>query len=166
MVVTTYMRGHKVYYSEKDAQWKYCDDDSSVDNERACSKCGHLPYAGGEDYCLGSLDYRDIAGACCGHGVPGEGYIMLKDGRTFRLREVSHVEHDDDEDVIDKTIKELSATIAESRDLYDKIYGQLIDVLPELPVAYGHQLIRFMINIAMIKECLSEAIDALDEFEK
>ena len=57
-------------------------DDS---DEKPCVRCGKYPSSTGADYCLKGLeDCNFITAACCGHGVPGEGYIMLADGRIFR----------------------------------------------------------------------------------
>ena len=103
MVAKVYTRGHETYYDEKTGEWKYCDDNSSANIERPCAKCKHMPYKGGEDYCLGPLGSRDIVAACCGHGIDGQGYIMLKDGRIFRLEERS--DKNDDERLQDNKKK-------------------------------------------------------------
>ena len=85
MTVTSYVRGHKVFYNG-DA-WLYIDDESEVDNfnERSCIKCGNKASSTGADHCLKGLeDCSFIVAACCGHGVVDEGYIMLADGRIFK----------------------------------------------------------------------------------
>ena len=86
MVVTGFVRGHKVFYDEKAKVWLYQEDksDVSIINEKPCKKCGRLPTNNGADYCLRELEQTDfIVSACCGHGVE-QGYIQLADGRLFR----------------------------------------------------------------------------------
>lgn len=79
-------RGHEVYFDYTKEEWLYSDDNSSVNNERHCKKCNHLPFSNGVDYCLGMLsDCKGIISACCGHGNDEDAYILLKDGRRFVL---------------------------------------------------------------------------------
>jgi len=78
-----YNRGHEIYFNYVKEEWRYSDDDSSADNDRACKRCKHYPTDEGHDHCLGNLG-DNVKAACCGHGVE-RGYIMLKDGRMFYL---------------------------------------------------------------------------------
>ena len=85
-----WMRGHLVVY--RDGKWVFEDDGSPAPfdggEERPCAKCGeswgrsmfpdgsHVP-----DPCLGLLP--GVKWACCGHGIPGEAYVSLDDGRCL-----------------------------------------------------------------------------------
>lgn len=69
-------RGHEIYWSGED--WRYRDDNSIVDDSRPCKRCGKYPTEEGYDSCLGTL--KGVKYACCGHGIPGEAYVVLEDG--------------------------------------------------------------------------------------
>ena len=73
MVAVQYQRGHAIYYNKIKEEWLYLDDDSSASIERPCVRCGHMPLASGNDYCLGHLE--GVKAACCGHGVE-DGYRL------------------------------------------------------------------------------------------
>jgi hypothetical protein len=68
----SYLRGHKLWFNR--GEWKYCDNNQPIDNERPCKKCGQKPTKEGHDACLGKL--KNVEHACCGHGV-SEKYIIL-----------------------------------------------------------------------------------------
>lgn len=86
MTVTSYIRGHKVYYDENDKEWKYCDEKLKNSDKIAevCPRCCQPHLSFDCDFCLRPLQYcKFIVSACCGHGVE-QGYIQLADGRIFR----------------------------------------------------------------------------------
>lgn len=79
-------RGHEMYYNETKQEWLYSDNNSSINIDRPCIKCNHLPTNLGHDYCLKELsNCKFITNACCGHGINDDAYILLKDGRRFVL---------------------------------------------------------------------------------
>lgn len=78
MGCVAYSRGHKIYFDQKDEEWKYADDHTPADDSRPCKKCGEYPTEEGHDSCLGHLE--DVKYACCGHGVVGHAYVLLDDG--------------------------------------------------------------------------------------
>ena len=87
MSVISYVRGHKVVYDEEEKVWFYEEDGVNVSDvpEKPCINCGEKATLTGADYCLKDLENCDfIIAACCGHGIPGKGYIMLVDGRLFK----------------------------------------------------------------------------------
>lgn len=84
MVVTSYIRGHKVYYDEKQKKWVFVEKELNNASVEVCPRCcqSHLP--NDCDYCLRPLQKCDyIVSACCGHNVK-QGYIQLADGRLFK----------------------------------------------------------------------------------
>lgn len=82
MTVTSYFRGHEVYYDFDKQNWFYTDDNTiATENVRPCKRCGQLPTDRGHDYCLGDLG-ENVTSACCGHGVR-KGFILFEDGREF-----------------------------------------------------------------------------------
>lgn len=77
------IRGNEVYYDTNEKKWKWSD--GSDDLAKPCVKCKEYP-VDDVDYCLQGLkDCEMIHSACCGHGNDVEGYILLKDGRLFKL---------------------------------------------------------------------------------
>lgn len=64
-MVYSYSRGHKIYY--KDGQWFYLSDDTLIEQEKPCIRCGKMPTKEGHDACLGHID--GVKAACCGHGI-------------------------------------------------------------------------------------------------
>lgn len=84
-MVTSYHRGHLIYYNDLTSTWNYSDDNSictkydkkgnSIITERPCKKCGKEPTKEGYDNCLGYLD--GVVSACCGHGVE-KPYILRR----------------------------------------------------------------------------------------
>jgi len=72
-MITSYSRGHKIYYNTDTKKWHYLDDDSECKGERPCKKCGRYPTKEGYDACLGHID--GAISACCGHGVE-EPYVI------------------------------------------------------------------------------------------
>lgn len=75
-MVKSYLRGHEIYYNNKDKQWYYLDDNSIADDSRPCKKCGKYPTKEGYDACIGYLE--GVKSACCGHGVQ-EDFIIKED---------------------------------------------------------------------------------------
>lgn len=66
------VKGHTVYSDDfGDAVY---EDGSVFDDTRPCAKCGIAAGPDDVDPCLGWLDGVDSA--CCGHGVPGEEYVL------------------------------------------------------------------------------------------
>jgi hypothetical protein len=49
---------------------------------RPCPRCKKLPTKEGHDACLGHIP--GLKAACCGHGFPGEAYVVWKDGIVNR----------------------------------------------------------------------------------
>ena len=83
MSARQYLRGHEIYYDEKQQTWRFSNNDADITNDRPCKKCGKQSIDD-IDFCLYALHDCDfIQSACCGHGVK-KGYIKLKDGRIFR----------------------------------------------------------------------------------
>jgi len=64
-MVTSYSRGHKIYYDGKD--WRYSDNNEIDTGNRPCVRCGKKPTPEGYDACLGFIE--GVNSACCGHGV-------------------------------------------------------------------------------------------------
>ena len=64
-MVTSYSRGHKIYYDGKD--WRYVDNNEILNDKRPCKRCGKTPTKEGYDACLGHIE--GATSACCGHGV-------------------------------------------------------------------------------------------------
>ncbi len=84
MTVTSFNRGHEIYYNTENNEWYYTETNTKVSSNEdiECSRCNKKPI-NDIDCCLYSLkDAKGIESACCGHGVE-KSYIMLKDGRRF-----------------------------------------------------------------------------------
>lgn len=82
MIVTSFKRGHLIYYDVGDDTWRYEDTDTNVESEeRPCKHCGITADENGHDPCIQNLPNVDHA--CCGHGLT-EGYIKFSDGRCIR----------------------------------------------------------------------------------
>jgi len=75
-VLTTYMRGHKIY-SHNGRNWFYFDDGSVADDSRPCKRCGRKPTPEGYDACTGHVP--GAISVCCGHGVK-EPILMMEEG--------------------------------------------------------------------------------------
>lgn len=93
MTRISYLRGHKIIYSDE-LGWRYADDDSSIGfepikNIRPCKKCGRdWKYKNdghwiNPDPCLGMLN--NVTNACCGHGVDEAAYIQFITGETYYM---------------------------------------------------------------------------------
>lgn len=83
MVVTSFVRGHKILYDEN-IGWVFEDGKVVGDVVEVCPNCCQKHFPTDCDYCLKPLQQTDfIVSACCGHGVE-QGYIQLADGRLFR----------------------------------------------------------------------------------
>ena len=65
MTATAHKRGWPIYFDGR--SWRYADDLSSADQERACKRCGLDPTIEGFDHCLGYI--KKCKSVCCGHGV-------------------------------------------------------------------------------------------------
>lgn len=84
MVITSHIRGHKVYYNEKQRKWIFVEEELNDDCAKVCPRCCQPHSSDDCDYCLRPLQECDyIVSACCGHSVK-QGYIQLADGRLFR----------------------------------------------------------------------------------
>lgn len=78
MLITSYERGHKIYYEHKSKIWRYCDTDEYAEISRKCPRCGKYPTKEGYDACLGHIE--GALSACCGHGVR-KGYVVKQKKR-------------------------------------------------------------------------------------
>lgn len=67
-MITSYSRGHKIYFKNK--EWHYADTDEICNYDRPCKKCNSYPTKEGYDACLGYI--VGAKSACCGHGVEKE----------------------------------------------------------------------------------------------
>jgi hypothetical protein len=72
-MVTAYSRGWLIKYENN--QWVYTDDNTPINVERPCKRCGRMPTKEGCDACLGYIP--EVRSACCGHGVE-EGYVIFQ----------------------------------------------------------------------------------------
>lgn len=64
-MITAHKRGHLIKYIN--STWVYEDTGESIEAERPCAKCNHMPTPEGYDACLGFVE--GVSSACCGHGV-------------------------------------------------------------------------------------------------
>ena len=77
LMVTSYCRGHPIYWDMTCSQWKYSIDNIPIAIEdRPCIRCGKLPTPEGYDACMGYIE--GASSACCGHGVES-GYVIRND---------------------------------------------------------------------------------------
>jgi len=74
-MVTSYMRGHKIYWDSATNKWCYADTRGIADDSRPCVRCGKFSVPEGYDACLGYIP--NAIAACCGHGKE-KGYIIYK----------------------------------------------------------------------------------------
>lgn len=88
MIDFGYSRGHLVYCVNGVT---YYADGTIDDESRPCPKCHKTAGPNEPDPCLGWLENVDYA--CCGHGVPGEEFVMSKGVRYESVREW-HDAHD------------------------------------------------------------------------
>lgn len=72
-MVKSHSRGWEIYFDGK--QWRYIDNNTLLDKNRPCKRCGKPPTKEGYDACLGSI--KGATSACCGHGVE-KPYIIFK----------------------------------------------------------------------------------------
>ena len=75
-MATSYCRGWKIYYSQENKRWQYCDDDTECLDNRPCKRCGKYSTKEGYDACLGYVE--GATSACCGHGVVAPYCVMEK----------------------------------------------------------------------------------------
>lgn len=66
-MATSYSRGWSIYYDWSAENWRYCNNDEIINNERLCKKCGRTPTKDGYDACIGHIE--GATAACCGHGI-------------------------------------------------------------------------------------------------
>jgi len=71
MSAKSFQRGWPIVFRQ---QWVYEDSGESIKIERACVRCGKMPTPEGYDACLGKLP--NVKGACCGHGILKQAYII------------------------------------------------------------------------------------------
>lgn len=64
-MITAHKRGHLIKYVN--GSWVYVDNETSVEIERPCARCGRMPTLEGYEACLGFVE--GVSSACCGHGV-------------------------------------------------------------------------------------------------
>ena len=64
-MVSSYSRGHAIYFDGN--VWRFEDNDDTANYDRPCARCGKIPTPEGYDACLGYID--GVSSACCGHGV-------------------------------------------------------------------------------------------------
>lgn len=74
-MITSYSRGHKIYFDTELSQWLYLDTNELINVNRPCALCGKNPTVEGHDYCIGKID--NATSACCGHGIY-DPYIIRK----------------------------------------------------------------------------------------
>jgi len=73
-----YSGGWKVVWRHELGEWVCADTLESYNTtERPCKHCGKHATEEGHDACLGTLP--GVRSACCGHGVPGERKMLLKE---------------------------------------------------------------------------------------
>lgn len=82
----TAWRGHELR-QRLSGHYVYCDTGQPVADwpDRPCGYCGAANTADGHDACIANLP--DVAGACCGHGVERDAYVLFDDGRWIGGRE-------------------------------------------------------------------------------
>ncbi len=73
-MVTSFSRGHRIYFRPLDDSWRYEDNDETLDGHRPCAFCGRNPTPEGFDACLGYVE--GATSACCGHGMDERYQIM------------------------------------------------------------------------------------------
>ena len=69
-----YSRGNLVF-SDDNGNAMYSDGTPFCDT-RPCTACGIAVAPDDPDPCLGWLD--GVESSCCGHGIPGEEYVLAK----------------------------------------------------------------------------------------
>lgn len=79
-MIMAHMRGHEIYLDGND--WRYKDNNEICIDQRPCKHCGEDPTPEGYDACLGYI--KDVAHACCGHGIRA-GYLIKKNGHHMTL---------------------------------------------------------------------------------
>jgi hypothetical protein len=75
-MITSYTRGHKVYYNIKTGEWLYVDNNKPIKEDRSCKRCGETPTKEGYDACQGYIPGK--SSVCCGHGVSKP---IIKEGK-------------------------------------------------------------------------------------
>lgn len=79
LVVGT-IRGRKIFAPDG-MNWVSMRTGLKYKKDPPCIKCGKYPTKEGHDHCLGTL--KGVKFACCGHGVPGQRYVMLDNGKCI-----------------------------------------------------------------------------------
>ena len=86
MTANSKLRGWEIYYDGD--QWRFTDNDQptvETYQARPCGECSRAVSAAGPDPCIGWL--KGVANACCGHGDPGDAYVMFDGGLIVRGRD-------------------------------------------------------------------------------
>lgn len=65
----------------------YYQDGTVFDDSRPCVHCGRELEIDGPDPCIGYLSDPAVVGVCCGHGVPGEEYVLTTSRRYSSIKE-------------------------------------------------------------------------------
>ena len=76
-MVSSWVRGHLVFWDDRQNWWCYYDTKEPVNDSRPCLKCGRLPTEDGHDACVGYIDDPNIVSVCCGHGKR-DGCVIVK----------------------------------------------------------------------------------------
>lgn len=72
----------KLRHENKAYTWIYCDTLEEKTDERPCKKCGLVFKFMTPDACIGELP--GVVGACCGHGIDREKYIIFEGGNRIQ----------------------------------------------------------------------------------
>ena len=80
----THSRGHLIY-TENGTNWFWDDNNEPYIDDRECINCGLKAELEGPDPCLGMLP--GVKYACCGHGIPGQDYVLLDNGERVDIEE-------------------------------------------------------------------------------
>jgi hypothetical protein len=73
------LRGHPIYRDGKEYRFADTGEPTAETWEsRPCGACNRHQTPEGHDPCLGTLP--GVVNACCGHGVPGDAYIVFENG--------------------------------------------------------------------------------------
>ncbi len=84
MTVKSLWHGHKI--ERINDRWQFADSGKpTVGSQRPCGRCSEHLTAEGHDACLGMLP--GVENACCGHGVIGDAYVWMSDGRRLQGRD-------------------------------------------------------------------------------
>lgn len=86
-----FSRGHELY-SFNGIDWFYTSTNEPQYEIESCTKCGLKASQDDPDPCLGMLP--GVKYACCGHGIPGQDYVVLNNGNRISLEEYKQNNHE------------------------------------------------------------------------